>query len=327
MNRRIIVFLMAFIMLLFIAPSCSPADKTLTSDYFLWYSAYQKHGGWIYYSDLSNAQLYKIRPNGEELTEISGVKTRNFEIYKDRIYYINNDDNSRIYRINTDGTEKTDLTGDKYIPYIKAFKFYIVDDWIYFIYAKAIRKMKTDGTELTELTAFELSCFDFSISGDWIYFTARSPENMDRDHLYRMRNNGSEKTIVAQKCGHIIDYDEKWVYYTDVNGDGIYRQSLDGSQKQKVTNGGLIIKVIGEWLYFINSGESSGLYRIKTDGGEHKKISDNTLIFIDVWDNWALCEGVDYIQMIRIDDSHKTDALIREILENSLPDIKIYWYE
>ena len=151
-------------------------------------------------------------------------------------------------------------------------------------------------------------------------------------HLYRMRTDGTQDTKLTQETSrYSIDYDDGWIYYMDIEGKGLYRQSFDGSQKHKLAdcNDGYYVKVIGGFIYYIDGGGDKGLYKVKTDGKWRVKINDDTPPpeYFDIWDNWLLYMGDDYLGMIRVNDSEKTDALIEDILADTLPGVEIRRYE
>ena len=114
MKGRIILLVIIISMLLFVAPSCSPADNSKASGLGLWRNTFCKQDGWIYYAHFPVGELWKVKSNGEERTKICGDATRVFDVCDDRIYYINEDDNNYIYSIKTDGSDKTKLMVSKY---------------------------------------------------------------------------------------------------------------------------------------------------------------------------------------------------------------------
>lgn len=330
-KKRIIMLLLTVVLLIPIAVSCARADDTQTSDLGLGLSTYQEYDGWIYYSDLSSGQLYKMKPDGDERTEISGVQTFNFVINEDRIYYTAENERA-LYSSNTDGSDKTFICEKRFRMW-PTHKMYVVDDWIYCIPKyNVLCKMKTDGTQLTWLTQPINPITDFCISGEWVYYIVQD-YGESRYHLYRMHTDGTQKTQLTQDtCGSRgMDFDENWIYYVDSEG-GIYKQDFYISEPIKLVDCDRcsFLKVIGDCVYY---NDDLAFYKVKTDGSERTKITNVVpdSRFVDVWDNWLIyidrSKDRAIAHMIRVGNSHKTDALIDKILADSTPDLEIRKYE
>lgn len=340
MKKSTVILLLAIILLLPLVASCASADRKDTSDLGLNLKICQEHDGWVYYSDLSSGQLYKIKPSGDEQTEISGVITYSFIINGDRIYYTTENDRA-LYSCKTDGSDQTFLCDKRYRMW-PTHKVYVVEGSIYSIPKyNALFKMKTDGTELTQLTRPIKPITDFCFSDDWIYYVVQDYGECSYN-LYRMRTDGTQITRLTQEDCTAIDYhvgfyNDDWIYYGDELGTSIYKVRFDGSDKQKITDRSFtqsrFLKVIGDWVYYVNGGDNSGLYKVKTDGSERTRITDviPDTQFVSVWDNWLIymdrSEDRATAHMIRVDDSHNTHALIDEILIDSMPDFEIRKYE
>lgn len=334
-KKRIIILLLTVVLLILTVVSCTPADDTQTSDLGRGFWPFKKHDGWIYYS--ASDKLYKIKPNGDEKTEISDIEVMNFVIYEDRIYYTE-DNEGVIYSCKTDGSDQTFICEKQRTP-LPDRSLDVVDGWIYFINRfHTLYKIRTDGTDLTQLT--DEWVWDFSIDGEWLYYSTL--ENNYFYQLYRMRTDGTHNTQLTQENCGAADFDagtyyDDWLYYVDEPGTSIYKVRFDGSDKEKITDrdrfSSLFFKVIGDWVYYVNGGENSGLYKVKTDGSEHTKITDviPDARFVDVWDNWLIymdrSKDRAIAHMIRVGYSHKSDALIDQILADSMPDLEIRKYE
>lgn len=88
-----------------------------------------------------------------------------------------------------------------------------------------------DWTGRMELTANPISYF--TVSEEWIYYSDAS----DNDHLYRMKVDGSEKSLVVPETVYSCTIGEDAVYYTTL--DGLFRSDLDGTaQTQLQSEGG-----------------------------------------------------------------------------------------
>lgn len=188
-----------------------------------------------------------------------------------------------------------------------------------------IIQIRTDGTELTQLT--DVSVWDFSIDGESIHYITYSGFY----NLYQMHTDGKNKTQLTQQMRQSIDFDGKSIYYAHTSG-GIYKQDLCINKPIKLGDCDFcsVLKVIGNWVYYNNG---LALYKVKTDGSDCTMITDVALDsrFVDVWDNWLIFmnphDDPSVAHMVRVGNSYKTDALIEEILADSIPDLKIRKYE
>lgn len=100
-------------------------------------------GKYIYYvgfkadDESIPATIWKIRPDGTELQQVSTASVaNNMLLTKDYIYFVNADDGYRLYRIGKDGTGLTLITQDKNVAMVEFFDNYIkytkfTDDYEY----------------------------------------------------------------------------------------------------------------------------------------------------------------------------------------------------
>ena len=129
---------------------------------------------------------------------------------------------------------------------------------------KLIRRDR-DWTDRTELPATMVSYF--MIHDDLIYYA----DALQRDYLYSMKLDGSEKSLVLQES----------IYACEIEGDTIYYSKLDGLFKTKIgstesiklqTKGGYPV-IKNDWIYYSDS--QGILYRVDKDGTEDQKLIDN----------------------------------------------------
>lgn len=341
--KRILLLMLAIMMLIPMAVSCASKDDTRTSGLSYEMKKLVKHDGWIYYSLFENGELYKIRPDGKEKTEVGGIKAISFEIYEDRIYYANKDDDNNVYSAKLDGSDIERLADENWSAWtsknhqeIGVRRIEIADGWVYCLSVNGIlRRVRTDGTE----GEFYGWCIGFSVNEDWLYWISMDEQEGIGWHLIRMRPDGTEKTQFTHIESWQIDYDEDWIYYGDIVEGGMYKQSYDGSQTIKLTDykdtGTSKLTVVGDWIYYHNSDDECGIYKVKKDGSEKIKLTDDksVLVFNDVWDNWLIYAGSDdidsyYMGMIRVSETYKTDKVIDEIMAEMMPyDIEVRKYE
>lgn len=347
--KRFVLLLLVVMLVIPVIVSCK-SEETY-SDFGLFANNYVEHEGWIYYSEWHTGDLYKIKPSGEQKTRIGDFQTYYFNIYEDRIYYLDAVEWNIMCSAKLDGSDKTILYENEFAEYC-ADKMQVVDGWVYFfIKDSVLYRVKTDGTELTVLSKGNEHCIDFSIGKEWIYFSVMKPiDNKWSTVLFKMRMDGTQRTQLMQENSLLLDYDCEWIYYVDTagksigelntDGQSICKIRFDGSEKQKLTDSDMLwngfFKVIGDWIYYEDFGDDIGLYKVNTDSGERVKISDDIPCrFVDIWSNWMIKFDIDYsdepykpyLQIIRIGDNDKYDGLIDKIIEDLPPEIEIRKYE
>lgn len=340
--KHIILFLLIIMMLIPTAVSCTPKDDTLTSDLGINRDTATQNG-WRYYRHPDG--IYKIRTNGEDKTLILSKIPRVFSVYEDRVYYIPYDENiSRLiateedyiayislYSCSTDGGDdqvicETQLDLGK----MDKMQIRVVDGWIFIGFKPDelhadydLYRMRIDDTELTMISQTDDLIFDFSIDNDgWIYYiTAGELEDKPVAELCRMGYDGIVKQQLMQEVAWAMDYSDNEIFYIGEYGENIYAVSYTETYKRKVVEceaSTSFFKVIGDWVYYIDVGDDPGLYKFKTDGSDRRRIpvlSWPSYTRATVVDNWLtyLSEDRESLEMIRISDTHDTDALLDQI--------------
>ncbi|GEM_PF-2686934 len=205
-----------------------------------------------------------------------------------QIVYIGEDHN--IYRVNPDGSGKTKISDDT------AYSFTLVDNYIY--YQKESDnpsednkgyRMNLDGTGKTQI---QESFYNSKLVDGWLYF-----DDMGDGKIYKMKGDGSSKTVLNDKISQIVDVANDWVYYiefVDETSALLYRMKIDGSEKTKIVDDTFTsypyIQIAGDFIYFINDTDLSTLYKMKVDGTERVKLSE-TITSANVVDNEIFCIG------------------------------------
>lgn len=106
-----------------------------------------KSGDWIYYTNIKEDALYKMKPDLTEKIKVSNGLCDYLVIQEDKIYFI--DAESGISKIGTDGAGYTKVAD---VSKENMFRFYVSGDWIYYgVKSGSIYKIKTDGTEKTKI--------------------------------------------------------------------------------------------------------------------------------------------------------------------------------
>ena len=273
------------------------------------------YGDSIYYRDMNSSNIYKIDSNGE-IEKVADIRICDLDIYGDWIYYTDKDDNKYLYKMKMDASMQTKVSGSDYGG-ISVSKMSIVDDWIYFINDSYFKlcKMKPDGTQLTVLS--DEVCIDISINSDWIYYLVQKKNDMQGYYLFRTSLNGEKTTQLTDAQSYCFDYDDTWIYYSDMQASSLCRIKYDGSEKQELIEKPCIwFKVIEDNIYYLSVDDDQGIYKTQIEGNETVKISnDAPEEFVDIWDNWLVYYYGGEPNTIRIRNSQKSNKLIEHIID------------
>lgn len=107
-------------------------------------------GEWIYYRDINDGSLCKVKIDGSTETKLDHVNCIFVNVDGDWIYYCDKDENMNLYKIKTDGSQKTLLSSDS----CRAIQ--VVGEWIYYQEGSetSLCKIKNDGTNKTKIDKF-----------------------------------------------------------------------------------------------------------------------------------------------------------------------------
>lgn len=189
-----------------------------------------------------------------------------------QIVYIGED--HKIYKVNPDGTGKTRITDDP------AYSFTLVDNYVYYQRESSSESENNKGYRVnldgTGKAATPESFYNSKYVDGWLYF-----DDMGDGKIYKMKGDGSSKTVLDEKISQIIDVSNGWIYYIEFVDDTsalLYKMKPDGSAKTKLMDDTFAnspyIQIVGDYIYFMNDTDLSTLYRIKNDGKERAKLSD-----------------------------------------------------
>ena len=232
-------------------------------------SRIMKSGDWIYYTNIKEDDLYKMKPDFTEKTKIADIGDY-MVIQGDTIYFF--DGERDISKIGTDGTgyaKVADVSGEN------MFGFNVSADWIYYgLKSGSMYKIKTDGTEKTKIADISSFNGDMNVSGDWIYYK-------DGISLFKMKTDGTGATKLLDNV-ELFEVKDDWIYYGEVSEKGerknIYRMNLDGAEKSKLVDGAFVA-IDGDYLFYLKEG---WLYRANLDGSTAAKMNNVNMFTICV---------------------------------------------
>ncbi|KOA18654.1 hypothetical protein CLHOM_29380 [Clostridium homopropionicum DSM 5847] len=278
--------------------------------------------GWIYYtsmSDTDNTSLYKIDTDGNNKTKLSDNNVYNINIIGDYIYYIrfSNENNDRILsRIKVDGSE------EKAIDNSGIYFFYSSGQWIYCqSYEKKNFKLKLDGTEKQSLYmpqedvrgntgGNKINYGRMAKSGDWIYYGAPNS-----DEFYKMKTDGSSKTLLNKDNPASINVLGDWIYYNNQNDLGLYKMKIDGTSNTKIMDEEVMdVLVVNDWIYYLSLSYDGQEYlcKVKLDGTSRTVLNVGRTFDYDVSEGWVYYNVYDDstgLYKVKTDGTGKTTLL------------------
>lgn len=250
------------------APTQSEYTLPVSHSYQLCSTAYQV-GEWVYVANPNpdDGGIYKIREDGTNSIKISDDFADNVQVSDDWIYYTN-----IIFKEN----------------------FQTTQDLISTIY-----KIRTDGSDKTQLLKREGIINYFIVHDDWIYF---SDPSRDRQ-LYRISTDGqSEMCILNNIWGHPVTsgrpwITKEWIFYIgflkeddkvdyEIDGYvGIIKSRLDGTEKTLIYQNWRVenLTLDGDYLYFNEF--DTARYSEDTQGKTNEEIN-NARIDISKYQNF-----------------------------------------
>lgn len=222
-------------------------------------------GDWIYYTSSyylpegDRLRLYKMKLDGSSITKLSNDIVECVNVVGDWIYYINSSLGSKPYKIRLDGKGESKI-GDFPI------KSMIVDDgWIYFQKSSTnnLCKMRTNGSDLNQLSYGHGSDMHINKAGGWLYFVSDGY----RPGIYKIGTDGNNEELIIGGSIDSLNYSDGWFYYNSTI-ENLYKVKDDLSIRKTIGCG---IKgdfqVISNWVYYTELFTDSGKdYRISTEG-------------------------------------------------------------
>lgn len=238
----------------------------LTSDEVSYINVYN---GWIYF--LSKGDMYRIKNDGSSLTRITSDNANYINIVDGYIYYFDSSKGG-IWKIRVDSLDYEDPSNikatevkDRYsYPYrYDVFTQIAVDNnYVYFQNLEdglSLYKMRIDGSEAySKINTGEVR--NINIYGEYLYFT-------EGGKIYKIRNNGSDKTLITREQGDYINVVNGWIYFRNNSDSGkLYKIKIDGSYLVKLSDDKVRnINVVEGYIYYSNESSGFSLGKIRID--------------------------------------------------------------
>ncbi len=234
--------------------------------------------GYVYFVDRNdNRSLYKMDTKGNNLqkvcedTDIQQVIVVDDWIYYS-LYFL-----PGIFKMKIDGSEKTELSHEA------AMDLFYYDDWLYYTDYETYKlfKMRLDGSDQSQVdigpTSETMIYCVLLFEQDWIFYTTTNTET-EEAAFYKIKIDGSHKTLLSDHDIRCINTDGEWIYYDDyTEGDYLYKMRLDGSEITFLDNALInTIYVLGDWIRYdaFAADEVYATIQIKKDGSDLRIIQD-----------------------------------------------------
>lgn len=167
------------------------------------------------------------------------------------------------------GTEEFQITNET------AYSINILGNDIYYLSVGdnnsiAIKKVKTNGNELTTIKTINTSISKIYIDDSYIYYAT----NNSNYGIAKMNLDGTDERVIISNEIRDFEVVEGNIYYTSKTGD-IYVATTNGTEIHRITPQGISIKefqVKDEWIYYYDE-DNSSLCRLKIDGTNNQVFS------------------------------------------------------
>jgi len=182
----------------------------------------------------------------------------------------------------------------------------VIGEWIYYIKDIDLYKVKIDGSCKTHLLKDKFIGF-FIIKDNWLYCY-----DYKGDTLYKIREDGSDYSLLDNKCGITFTIDEQWIYYKKEGA--LWKISVDGANKTKILDENTRqCIVLEQWIYYTN--DQNKLCRIKIDGTLKQVLVSEFVNSFNVLDSYIFYQGFGGVYKVSINGEGK----------EVLADKKEYW--
>jgi len=177
------------------------------------------YGGEIYYTEGGDAgKLLKIGLNGGEVVHVSDRKIEDFIIYKERIYFSENNDvnDNGLYSMRLDGSDLRQLLNKK------PFAFTMNENWIYYSYTnEGTFRIGLSGKNKLKLTNKRASLFSFDQTALYI------DNNIGSTGIYKIDLDTLKvKEFSKHFSGIGLNTFNNTLYYIRSQDDEVYKMDM-----------------------------------------------------------------------------------------------------
>ncbi|MCB2342549.1 DUF5050 domain-containing protein [Clostridium estertheticum] len=257
-------------------------------------------GDWIFYTNYDANCIKKVKTDGSSITNVVfhpqtvWFNIEWFTIIEDSLYYSSSDDvtNYKMFKV------KTNVENNSAVPEVVdsnycAQMMSLGDSRWYKTQGKYFSKMNINGTN--KVTLDKQYTKVIGADKDWINYIEYGQKNASVGKNYKIKADGSEKTLLLKNTTDNAILDGDYIYYT--SGMEIHKCNKDGTNditiiKESGFKTNYDIKIDGEWIYY---GEchnefddyKSNLFRAKKDGSSQQLVTDQYVSLVAAADGWV----------------------------------------
>lgn len=115
--------------------------------------------------------------------------------------------------------------------------------------------------------------------GEWIYFGSAYTHE-----LIKVKEDGSNKTVLSNNFNHSIHIIEDWVYYA--GNYGIYKINKNGTNETLVSNVIADWMIIADnWIYYLERNGDGAIHKMRLDGSEEINLGGESVHNFNMIDN------------------------------------------
>ncbi len=177
------------------------------------------------YNSAINLGIYRVKLDTYEAEKLNDDFATWINVEGEWIYYIDEADR-KPYKMRLDGSGRTKICDSS------ARCLNVIGDWIFFQNlnkGSALFKMKTDGSNLIQLSEHYSTAICINILGDYIYYLEDAPYT----GLYRMKTDGTGKIKLDSSVIESLNVIGDYIYYSG-KGTEISRMKTDGTEKKEL---------------------------------------------------------------------------------------------
>ena len=250
-----------------------------------------RSGDWLI---VTGGGINKMRPDGTENEKILDCYANYLNVV-DGWTYFRCSYSERSFEINT--IYKIDEYGDNLsvvVPPEDAVRYItVLGDWIYYLVwdnnslGYYLHKIRTDGTEKTQLSEINIGSFCVTDDG-WIYFNSNINDVKNADWgTYIVDTDGNNETKISDLVGGELQLYDNWLFFVGWVDQSycLCKMTIYGSQTVNLFDGfhaSLSFNVDNGWIYY-STPEEGGLYKMDINGQNQMKLSDRYSYWIYVF--------------------------------------------
>jgi len=148
----------------------------------------------------------------------------------------------------------------------------------------------------------------FAYADGWIYAA--------RGNLYKLRLDGTERTLLYNGWPESVHVVGDWVYFSHNSPVGISKIRTDGTDFTRIsTESPVFLNVVGDWMYFQYTAADSqgrqftGIAKMRTDGTERTSLAEGRANSINVVDDWIFWSSGQGVYRMRTDGTERMQLL------------------